>query len=95
MISSKHFPHQTGGWSCRKVGDYPFINARKIGVWGRGFGGFLTVRVLSQASSPFRCGAAVSPISVWHHYNPLLTQRYLGRLSIHTWEHYSRADLTR
>ena len=95
FICWKYFPHQTRGWSCRRVGNYPFIDARNIGVWGRGFGGYLTVKVLAQSERLLRCGAAVSPISVWQHYNPLLTQRYLGRLSIDTWEQYSKADLTR
>ena len=64
-------------------------------MWGRGYGGYLSVSLLSQPEGGVRCGAAVAPISVWHQHNTLLAQRYLGTLSIDTWEQYSRADLTR
>ena len=79
----------------RRIGDYPFIDSRNIGVWGWGYGGYLTIKALSQPLGLLRCGAAVSPISVWHRYNPLLAHRYLGNLGINTWDQYSRADLTR
>ena len=78
----------------RVVGRYPFIDERKIGVVGRGYGGYLTVRLLAQ-SRLARCGVGVAPITVWQQHNPLYTQRYLGEISINTWEHYSQADLTR
>nr|XP_015213788.1 PREDICTED: inactive dipeptidyl peptidase 10-like [Lepisosteus oculatus] len=56
----------------------PYIDQRRIGVFGKAYGGFLTSLLLLSYDTIFRCGVAVAPVTDWRLYASAFTERYLG-----------------
>lgn len=46
-----------------------FLDETRVGVWGWGYGGYVTAMVLGTQQNVFKCGIAVSPISDWLYYS--------------------------
>jgi dipeptidyl aminopeptidase/acylaminoacyl peptidase len=45
------------------------IDPRRIGVWGWSYGGYTTLRILSEEKQNlFQCGIAVAPVTNWRFY---------------------------
>ncbi len=55
----------------------PYVDGARIGIWGWSFGGYETLYALTHASS-FKAGAAGSPVTDWHFYDSIYTERYMG-----------------
>ena len=48
------------------------IDPRRIGVWGWSYGGYTTLRILSEEKQDlFQCGIAVAPVTNWRFYGEL------------------------
>lgn len=54
-----------------------FIDPGRIAVWGWSGGGFSTCFDLTH-SDLFRVGIAVAPVTDWHLYDSIYTERYMG-----------------
>lgn len=59
-------------WLARK----PFVDSKRIGIWGWSYGGFMTLYALTH-SQAFRAGVAVAPVTDWRLYDTIYTERYL------------------
>lgn len=57
----------------------PWVDTRRIGVFGWSYGGYLTTMLLTKASDQIAAGVAVAPVSDWTLYDTHYTERYLGR----------------
>ena len=94
----------------RHLGNFTFINSRKICVMGEGYGGYLAVRTMVEDSrlasllgdqgrgrgSLVQCGAGVGGVSQWQRHRPLYTRRMMGRPVLSdNWGAFSEADITR
>lgn len=55
----------------------PYVDASRIGMWGWSFGGYETCYALTH-SRLFKAGAAVAPVTDWHLYDTIYTERYMG-----------------
>jgi dipeptidyl-peptidase-4 len=55
----------------------PYVDASRIGIWGWSFGGYETVYALTH-SDLFKAGAAGAPVTDWHLYDSIYTERYMG-----------------
>jgi dipeptidyl-peptidase 4 len=56
----------------------PYVDSTRIGIWGRGFGGTLTVNAMLHPRLALKAGFAVAPIVDWFHYDSVFSERYLG-----------------
>jgi len=56
----------------------PYVDAKRMGIWGWSYGGFLTVMTLLKTQRLFAAGLAVAPLADWHLYDTAYTERYLG-----------------
>ncbi|KAF3695169.1 Inactive dipeptidyl peptidase 10 Dipeptidyl peptidase IV-related protein 3 [Channa argus] len=56
----------------------PYVDATKVGVYGKAYGGFLSSLLLLSHSSLFKCGIAVAPIANWRLYGSAVTEKYFG-----------------
>ena len=56
----------------------PYVDAERIGVDGKSFGGFLTLYALIHAPDVFRCGVAGAAPTDWSYYDTIYTERYMG-----------------
>ena len=57
----------------------PWIDGKRIGVFGWSYGGFMTTMMLAKASDELAGGVAVAPVTNWRLYDTFYTERYLGR----------------
>jgi lipoate synthase len=55
----------------------PYVDASRIGIWGWSFGGFETAYALTHTTL-FKAGAAGAPVTDWHLYDTIYTERYMG-----------------
>lgn len=55
----------------------PYVDAGRIGIWGWSYGGFMTLMALFKASDVFAAGVAVAPVTDWHLYDSIYTERYM------------------
>ncbi|HEV3092043.1 MAG TPA: DPP IV N-terminal domain-containing protein [Candidatus Cybelea sp.] len=62
---------------ARYVASLPYVDPSRIGIWGWSFGGYETVYALTH-SRLFAAGAAVAPVTDWHFYDSIYTERYMG-----------------
>lgn len=46
-----------------------FLDETRVGIWGWGYGGYVTSMVLGTQQDVFKCGIAVSPIADWLYYS--------------------------
>jgi dipeptidyl-peptidase 4 len=55
-----------------------FVDRARIGIRGWSYGGFMTLNALLNAPSVFRAGIAGAPVTDWHNYDTIYTERYMG-----------------
>jgi dipeptidyl-peptidase-4 len=55
----------------------PYVDGERIGIMGWSYGGYMTLKALTQ-SSAFRAGVAGAPVVDWRLYDTHYTERYLG-----------------
>ncbi|XP_065222980.1 inactive dipeptidyl peptidase 10-like isoform X2 [Planococcus citri] len=73
-----------------------YIDRTRIGVWGRGYGGYVTGRLLEQDNGTFHCGIAIAPVTSWAHYVSVWTERFMGTQNVtDNYRGYEESDLTK
>jgi dipeptidyl-peptidase-4 len=55
-----------------------FVDPARVGITGWSYGGYMTIRCLLQAGSVFKVGVAGAPVTDWHNYDTIYTERYMG-----------------
>ena len=55
-----------------------FVDPARIGIYGWSYGGYMTLYSLLNAPDTFRAGIAGAPVTSWHNYDTIYTERYLG-----------------
>jgi dipeptidyl-peptidase-4 len=56
----------------------PFVDAKRIGIFGWSYGGYMTLMCLMQAPDAFAAGVAGAPVTDWSLYDTHYTERYLS-----------------
>jgi len=56
----------------------PFVDAKRIGIYGWSYGGYMTLMCLMQAPEVFAAGVAGAPVTDWALYDTHYTERYLS-----------------
>ena len=56
---------------------YPQLDRKRLGWWGWSWGGTFTLYALTH-SDRFRAGVSVAPVTDWHNYDSIYTERYMG-----------------
>ena len=59
----------------------PFVDPDRIGAMGWSYGGFMTLRLLTEPGSGVRAGIAGGSIARWEEYDTHYTEHYLGQPS--------------
>jgi dipeptidyl aminopeptidase/acylaminoacyl peptidase len=54
------------------------VDAKRIGIYGGSYGGFMTLMALFTTPDVFAAGAALRPVTDWAHYNHSYTAPILG-----------------
>ncbi|HZO88422.1 MAG TPA: S9 family peptidase [Chthonomonadaceae bacterium] len=62
-------------WMARQS----FVDARRIGIWGWSYGGYLAALSLLRGANVFKTAIAVAPVTHWQFYDTIYTERYMRR----------------
>jgi dipeptidyl-peptidase-4 len=55
-----------------------FVDRARVGIRGWSYGGFMTLNAMLNAPDVFRAGIAGAPVTDWHNYDTIYTERYMG-----------------
>ncbi|RKP14939.1 dipeptidyl peptidase IV N-terminal region-domain-containing protein, partial [Piptocephalis cylindrospora] len=55
----------------------PYVNPQRIGIWGWSYGGFMSAKVVEANSGVFAAAMSVAPVTDWHFYDTVYTERYM------------------
>jgi dipeptidyl-peptidase-4 len=56
---------------------YPQLDRARVGVWGWSNGGSMTLYSMTH-SEVFKAGVSVAPVTDWHNYDSIYTERMMG-----------------
>ena len=56
----------------------PFVDPKKIAVYGWSYGGYMTAKLLQAAPGIFAAGISGAPVTKWELYDTHYTERYMG-----------------
>lgn len=60
-----------------------YVDPNRIGIWGWSYGGHMTLHAMFEAGEVFKVGFAGGPVTDWHFYDTIYTERYIGVLPQH------------
>ena len=58
--------------------DMGFVDRHRIGITGWSYGGYITIHSMLLAPERFKAGVAGAPVTDWHNYDTIYTERYMG-----------------
>jgi len=59
------------------LGQFPQLDKQRVGVWGWSNGASMTLFSMTH-SDVFKAGVSVAPVTDWHNYDSIYTERYMG-----------------
>ena len=59
------------------IGNYPYVDKNRIGIWGWSYGGFMASNCLLKGADVFKMAIAVAPVTNWRFYDSIYTERYM------------------
>ena len=59
------------------MGQQPYVDKDRIGIWGWSYGGFNTLMSMSEGRPVFKAGVAVAPPTNYRYYDTIYTERYM------------------
>ena len=63
--------------AAKQLGELPYIDASRIGIWGWSYGGFMSSNALFKGHDVFKMAIAVAPVTSWRFYDTIYTERYM------------------
>jgi dipeptidyl-peptidase-4 len=69
--------------AARWLQKQPFVDSKKIAIFGWSYGGYMTLKMLEKAPKGlYAAGIAGAPVTKWELYDTHYTERYLGNPAI-------------
>ncbi len=59
------------------LGDLPYTDAERIGIFGWSYGGYMSSLCLFKGNEVFKAAIAVAPVTNWKWYDSVYTERYM------------------
>ena len=56
---------------------FPQLDGNRLAFWGWSYGGYFTLYTLEHTDM-FKGGVSVAPVTDWHNYDSIYTERYMG-----------------
>ena len=70
----------------------PYVDPKRIGVFGWSYGGYMTLMCMMQAPDVFAAGVAGAPVTDWRLYDTHYTERYMSTPQLNA-EGYKNGDV--
>lgn len=64
--------------AARQLGELPYIDADRIGIWGWSYGGFMALNCILKGNDVFASAVAIAPVTTWRYYDTIYTEIYNG-----------------
>jgi dipeptidyl-peptidase-4 len=64
--------------TARFLSKQPYVDAKKIAIWGWSFGGFMSAMTLCKGGDLIHAAIAVAPVTSHYFYDTVYTERYMG-----------------
>jgi dipeptidyl-peptidase-4 len=61
----------------RSLWNRPYFDKDRVGIYGTSYGGYSSVLMMLRHPDVVSAAAASSPVSSWHHYDTIYTERYM------------------
>ncbi len=76
----------------RSLGDRPYFNSERVGVFGTSYGGTVAAMCLLRYPDLFHAAVASAAVTDWRNYDSIYTERYFGLLEENE-EGYNRGNV--
>lgn len=63
--------------AARYTASLPYVDAKRIGIYGWSFGGYEALMCASADESPYSAAVAIAPVTDWRYYDTVYTERYM------------------
>jgi dipeptidyl-peptidase 4 len=63
--------------AAKVIGNYPYVDKSRIGIFGWSYGGFMSSNCILKGSDVFKMAIAVAPVTNWRFYDSIYTERYM------------------
>jgi dipeptidyl-peptidase 4 len=70
-----------------------FVDPERVGITGWSYGGYMTIHSMLLAPEVFKVGVAGAPVTDWHNYDTIYTERYMD-LPANNLERYNKSSNT-
>ncbi len=66
--------------AAKYFGALPYVDEKRIGIWGWSYGGYNTLMAMTKYDGPqvIKLGMAVAPGGAWEMYDTIYTERYMS-----------------
>lgn len=64
---------------AKQLGDMPFIDKSRIGIWGWSYGGFISSTCILKGNDVFKTAISVAPVTHWALYDNIYTERFMRK----------------
>lgn len=64
--------------SAKYFGSLPYVDAKRIGIFGWSYGGYMSTLCLTKGADFFKMAIAVAPVTNWRYYDSIYTERFMG-----------------
>ena len=62
---------------ARYFSGLPYIDSSRVACFGWSYGGYMTLMEMGAKGSPFTKGISMAPVTDWHWYDAIYTERYM------------------
>ena len=63
--------------AARYLGSLPYVDSKRIGIWGWSYGGYNVLMSMSRGNGIFKAGVAIAAVSDWRFYDSVYTERFM------------------
>ena len=63
--------------AAKYFGNLPYIDAKRIGIQGWSYGGYMSSLCITKGAEVFSLAIAVAPVTNWRYYDNIYTERYM------------------
>lgn len=63
--------------AAQQLSALPYIDAKRTGIWGWSYGGFVATNALLKGNDVFEMAIAVAPVTSWRFYDTIYTERFM------------------
>lgn len=79
--------------AARYLASLPYVDGDRIGVAGWSYGGYETLMCAQHPDTPFKAAVAVAPVTSWHYYDTIYTERYMNTPQANSERYFTTAPI--